>query len=394
MKTSSMTNRRKYVGITAVIIVILLAFAKWSTSKSKDALAMDNFNGIYLLVFSENDKKQDEFLKKMEKMHSKFYSMQEKRLAHLEKQNEILLEQIRSLKVPPLSMSVREKLVYMIPYEPRSKFPAYIWQSWKHGLNDDRFDATYKEGQAQWAFRNPGFVHELFNDDTSYATVKHLYNHVPEVVEAYEALPEVVLKMDFFRYLILFARGGVYADVDTMPLQPVPNWIPENVEATELGLIISVGMESNNKNWRSEVHRRLEFGQFIVQSKPGHPVLREIIAQITDITLKKKRDLKEGERLSLAASPNQKVLDISRWTGSGLWTDVIFDYLNDYVRSSIYQSVTWQDFHALEGPKLVSDILILPTKSFASDLEVPKDGKITDPIAFAKHWSAKIWKTT
>lgn len=389
-----MTNRRKYVGITAVIIVILLAFAKWSTSKSKDALAMDNFNGIYLLVFSENDKKQDEFLKKMEKMHSKFYSMQEKRLAHLEKQNEILLEQIRSLKVPPLSMSVREKLVYMIPYEPRSKFPAYIWQSWKHGLNDDRFDATYKEGQAQWAFRNPGFVHELFNDDTSYATVKHLYNHVPEVVEAYEALPEVVLKMDFFRYLILFARGGVYADVDTMPLQPVPNWIPENVEATELGLIISVGMESNNKNWRSEVHRRLEFGQFIVQSKPGHPVLREIIAQITDITLKKKRDLKEGERLSLAASPNQKVLDISRWTGSGLWTDVIFDYLNDYVRSSIYQSVTWQDFHALEGPKLVSDILILPTKSFASDLEVPKDGKITDPIAFAKHWSAKIWKTT
>ncbi|KAM9916917.1 hypothetical protein OXX59_009696, partial [Metschnikowia pulcherrima] len=206
----------------------------------------------------------------------------------------------------------------------------------------------------------PGFVHELFNDDTSYATVKHLYNHMPEVIEAYEALPEVVLKMDFFRYLILFARGGVYADVDTMPLQPVPNWIPENVEATELGLIMSVGMEVNNKNWRSEVHRRIEFGQFIIQSKPGHPVLREIIGKITDTTLQKKRALREGEKLSLSGSPNQKLLEISRWTGSGIWTDVVFEYLNDYVRSSIYQSVSWKDFHNLEGPKLVSDILILP----------------------------------
>ncbi|GEQ72748.1 hypothetical protein JCM33374_g6436 [Metschnikowia sp. JCM 33374] len=389
-----MTNRRKSIGITVVLVLIILVVAKYSTSKSKDTLAMDNFNGIYSLVFSENDKKQDEFLKKIEKMHSKFYSMQEQRLAQLEKQNEYLLAQVRSLKVPPSSMSVREKLVYMVPYETRSRFPAYIWQTWKHGLNDDRFDANYKEGQAQWAFRNPGFVHELFNDDTSFATVKHLYSHIPEVIEAYEALPEVVLRMDFFRYLILFARGGVYADVDTMPLQPVPNWIPENVEATELGLIISVGMESTDKNWRSELHRRLEFGQFIIQSKPGHPILREIIAQITDITLNKKRGLKEGERLSLNGSPNQKILDISRWTGSGIWTDVIFEYLNDYVRSAIYQSVSWQDFHALSGPKLVSDILILPIKSFASDIEVPKDGKISDPIAFAKHWSAKIWKTT
>ena len=46
--------------------------------------------------------------------------------------------------------------------------------------------------------RNPGFVHELFNDNTSYATVKHLYNFMPEVIEAYEALPEVVLRKDSF----------------------------------------------------------------------------------------------------------------------------------------------------------------------------------------------------
>ncbi|OBA23521.1 hypothetical protein METBIDRAFT_107145 [Metschnikowia bicuspidata var. bicuspidata NRRL YB-4993] len=394
MKTNRMTNRRKYIGITIVLFVALAGLLRWSTARSKDTLAADNFNGLYLLVFSENDKKQDEFLRRIEKMHAKFYALQEKRLAHLEQQNDRLLAQIETLKVPPATMSVREKLVYMVPYVARSRFPAYIWQTWKHGLNDDRFDANFKEGQAQWAFRNPGFVHELFNDDTSLATIKHLYSHVPEVLDAYESMPEVVLRMDFFRYLILFARGGVYADIDTMPLQPVPNWIPENVEATELGMIICVGNEATSKNWRAEAHRRLEFGQFIIQSKPGHPVLREIIAQITEATLAKKRALRDGVLMRTSDSPNQKLLDISRWTGSGVWTDVVFEYLNDYVRAAIYQLVSWQDFHALQGPKLVSDILILPTKSFASELEVPKDGKIADPIAFAKHWSANIWKTT
>ncbi|QBM86378.1 hypothetical protein METSCH_A10170 [Metschnikowia aff. pulcherrima] len=43
----------------------------------------------------------------------------------------------------------------MVLYETRSKFPAYIWKLWQHGLSDDRFDAFFKEGKAQWAFRNP-----------------------------------------------------------------------------------------------------------------------------------------------------------------------------------------------------------------------------------------------
>lgn len=393
MKQSSIGGRRRPLLITFLVVVFLVVVMRFITLRSKSSLSPENF-GIFSLMFNENDKKQEEFFKKLEKMQLLFYAKQEERLSNLERQNEILLEQVRLLKVPPKAMSIRDKLVYMTPYDPNGRFPAYIWQSWKHGLNDDRFDGAYKEGQAQWAFKNPGFVHELFNDDTSYAVIRHLYSYVPEVLEAYESLPEVILKMDFFRYLILFARGGVYADVDTYPLQPIPNWIPENVSPTELGLIISVGTDSRSPNWRQENHRRLEFGQFIIQSKPGHPILREMISQITDSTLRKKRELKEGERLELDASPNQRQLDISRWTGAGIWTDVVMGYLNDYVKSSIYQSVSWKEFHALEGPKLVSDILVLPTKSFASDLEIPKDNKVSDPIAFAKHFMANIWKTS
>lgn len=394
MKQSLLVTRRKPLIITVTLLCVVFAIFRYSTWRSKDALMLDNFNGIFLLVFTENDKKQDEFYKRLEKLQSQFMLNQEERLSVLEKQNEQLLEYINSMRIPPADLTIRDKLIFLLPYDPSSKFPGYIWQTWKHGLNDEKFNALYREGQSQWAGKNPGFVHEIFNDDTSYAFIKHLYGHVPEVIEAFEALPEVILKIDFFKYLVLFARGGVYADVDTMPLQPIPNWIPDNVSPTEIGLIISVGSESSSPQWRMESHRRLEFGQFVIQAKPGHPILREIIAQITIKTLRKKRLLKEGEYMGLQGNSNEMQLELSRWTGSGAWTDVVFEILNDYVKSSIYKSVTWKEFHDLTQPKLISDVLVLPIKSFASDLEVPKDGKITDAIAFVKHYNDKIWKST
>lgn len=385
--------RRRPVLVGVLVVALFLVATRFVMLKTSDSLNTDTF-GIFLLMFSENDKRQEEFLKKLELSQQQFYAAQEQRLARLERQNELLIEQVRLLKVPPPSMSLRDKLVFMVPYDPSAKFPGYIWQSWKHGLNDERFDKAYREGQAQWAYKNPGFVHELFNDDTSYTMVKHLYSYLPQVVEAYESLPEVILRIDFFRYLILFAKGGVYADVDTYPLQPIPNWIPENVSPEELGMIISVGSDSNLPNWRQETHRRLEFGQFVIQSKPGHPVLREIIAKITEDTLDRKQKLKEGESLGLDGSPSQRHLEISRWTGSGLWTDTIMEFLNDYVKSSIYLPVSWREFHMLEVPKLVSNILVLPVRSFASEEKISLDNKVSDPLSFVIHYLASIWKTT
>ena len=331
---------------------------------------------------------------KFDQVTLKMMLEQRQRLDRLEKQQQVLLDEIRTLKTPPPHASLRDKLVYMYRYDPSVKFPAYIWQSWKYGLIDERFEQKFRDGESQWAWKNPGFVHELFNDDTAHTIIKYLYRQVPEVIETYEKLPEIILKMDFFRYLILFAKGGVYADVDTYPLQPIPNWIPENVSPDELGMIFSIETDSNSPDWKKEVVHRLQFGQFVVQAKPGHPVLREAIARIVEETANRVRKLEPEESLRLKGSPHEKVLDISRWTDAGLWTDVVFHYFNDYIQSSVFQKITWKEFHGLEVPKLVSDVLVLPVHSFASEIEIPKDGKILDPLAFVKHYAASIWKST
>lgn len=357
-------------------------------------LPNESVMGILNMIFNENEKQQDELLNKLNRLQKENMEKQMELLKQIQAKQDYIIDQLQIMKKPADDLSLRDKLSFLFPYDPKLKFPAYIWQSWKHGLNDERFDEKYRQGETQWAWKNPGFVHELFNDDTSSTIIRHLYNKIPEIVAAYDALPELILKMDFFRYLILYAKGGVYADIDTHPLQPVPNWIPDNVSPNEIGMIIAIESEMDTADWKEENHRRLQFGQFVIQAKPGHPILREVIAQITTNTLTSKRELESNdEKLELLGSPAQKSLTILKWTGAGIWTDVVMRYFNDYLQSSIFQKVTWKDFYGMSIPRLVSDVLILPKASFASEIEIPKDGKISDPLAFVKHHAAKIWKS-
>ncbi|CAI5760675.1 unnamed protein product [Candida verbasci] len=401
--SKSGSNVRKITLITILVfgIITVGVFTLSSINSGKDIqevisnLPNDKLLGLSNLLSNENNKATDELLNKIEKMNKKLFKDQEERLDKIEQLQAKLLKEIKSLKSISPKSSIREKLTFLYPYDPTVKFPAYIWQSWKHGLNDPKFEEKFKDGESQWAFKNPGFVHELFNDDTALAVVNHLYSNVAEVIDTYVSLPEVILKQDFFKYLILFAKGGVYADIDTYPLQPIPNWTPENVSPLDIGMIVAIELDSNSPNWKTESIRRLQFGQFVIQAKPGHPILREAIASIIEYTqkLKIENNNNDGDGLKLTGNSNKKSLKISSWTGSGLWTNVIMKYFNDYIQSSVFQKITWKDFKDLKIPKLVSDILVLPINSFASDIEISNDGKIDDHLAFVKHYAAKIWKS-
>ena len=70
--------------------------------------------------------------------------------------------------------------------------------------------------------------------------ISYLYGAIPDVVEAYQALPLNILKADFFRYLILLARGGVYADIDTTALKPAMEWLPGGFKASTVGLVVGI----------------------------------------------------------------------------------------------------------------------------------------------------------
>lgn len=284
----------------------------------------------------------------------------------------------KTLQVPDLSkLTLYDKLAYQYPYDVNKKFPAYIWQTWKYTPANGEFN--FREQEATWTEQHPGFIHEVITDAVALKLLRLLYAAVPEVLEAYDALPLPVLKADFFRYLILLARGGIYSDIDTYAIRSALEWIPESVPREVIGLVIGIEADPDRPDWHDWYSRRIQFCQWTIQSKPGHPILRQIVTHITNETLRLKR---EGK---LAAFRGNNVVE---FTGPAVWTDIIFGYFNDDRFFDMADSsglIDWRNFTGMDAPKRVGDVIVLPITSFSPGVEQMGAKDYDDPMAFVKH---------
>ncbi|KAI9811570.1 MAG: membrane-bound alpha-1,6- mannosyltransferase Initiation-specific, partial [Thelocarpon impressellum] len=281
--------------------------------------------------------------------------------------------------------SLRGRLTYQFPYDVEGKFPGYIWQTWRFTPGSGEFDERFRAGEASWSEKHPGFVHEVITDEVAVHLLRHLYAAVPEVLEAYRALPLPVLKADFFRYLILLARGGIYSDIDTIALQSAPDWVPAKVERSSYGLVIGIEADPDRPDWAQWYSRRIQFCQWTIQAKPGHPVLREVVASITEETLRRKR----------AGLLHDLDRDIVELTGPALWTDKLFAFFNDPAHFDMAGSegnVTFERFTGMTQAKKLGDVVILPITSFSPGIKTMGAGDEEDPMAFVKHDFEGTWK--
>ncbi|KAF2795158.1 glycosyltransferase family 32 protein [Melanomma pulvis-pyrius CBS 109.77] len=288
---------------------------------------------------------------------------------------------MEELKKRPL----RQQLEYQFPYDVDSKFPAYIWQTWKYTPSQGEFAEEFREAEASWTIHHPSFVHEVITDNVAVHLIRHLYASVPQVLEAYHALPLPVLKADFFRYLILLARGGIYSDIDTAALKSAADWIPHDVPSNSYGMVIGIEADPDRQDWAEWYSRRIQFCQWTIQSKPGHPVLVDVVANITQETLKRKAENK--------LSKDHK--GIIEFTGPGLWTDIIFNFFNNpdfFDMSTSKGNITWEHFTGMKAPKKVGDVIILPITSFSPGIKQMNAGEDDDPMAFVKHNFEGTWK--
>ncbi|KAF7552895.1 hypothetical protein G7046_g7263 [Stylonectria norvegica] len=281
-------------------------------------------------------------------------------------------------------MSTYDKLAYAYPYDVDVKFPAYIWQTWKYTPADEEF--AFREHEASWSEQHPGFVHEVITDDVAVNLLRLLYAPIPEVLEAYHALPLPVLKADFFRYLILLARGGIYTDIDTYAIKSALEWIPSQIPRETVGLVIGIEADPDRPDWADWYSRRIQFCQWTIQAKPGHPALRDIVTRITRETLALKRT---GKLKNFIGS------NVVELTGPAIWTDALMDYFNDERFFDMRKSKGKIDFHSftgMEASKRVGDVVVLPITSFSPGVGQMGAKEPDDPMAFVKHDFEGTWK--
>lgn len=56
---------------------------------------------------------------------------------------------------------LRDQLEYQFPYVVESKFPAFIWQTWKYTPASPKFEEKFRKTEASWTEKHPTFVHEV-----------------------------------------------------------------------------------------------------------------------------------------------------------------------------------------------------------------------------------------
>jgi len=131
----------------------------------------------------------------------------------------------------------------------------------------------------------------------------------------------------------------------------------------------------------------VQFCQWTIQSKPGHPVLRDIVVSITEEALRMK---KAG---ILSKSKMDKT--VVEFTGPAVWTDIVLKYFNDpkyFHFESGHKNISYEDFTGMNDRKKVGDVVVLPITSFSPGVQQMGAQEPDDPLAFVKHEFGGTWK--
>lgn len=132
----------------------------------------------------------------------------------------------------------------------------------------------------------------------------------------------------------------------------------------KVGLVIGIESDRDEKSWaRNGMARRLQFCQWTIQSKIGHPFYRQLIYRISDLALnhfdpKTNILTKHGKKYDLNSGSPTKFAAIMEWTGPGMFTDVIFEYLNNVYKTTEQILEPGKDFaqQKIINPNLELDV--------------------------------------
>lgn len=334
----------------------------------------------------------------------------------------------------PSNASLRAQLAFYFPYDENSKISNNIFQTWKVPMSDRLFPKQFIRLSQSWSLKNPNFTHSIITDDMIDEWIFQEFSNVPLIIKTWKLLPKFILKADFFRYLVIFSRGGIYSDIDTSCLKPIGEWALFNDEYLQknknyhnnknlIGLAIGIEADPDRPDWNEWYARRIQFVQWTIAGKRGHPFLRELISRIVEETLRK-------ERLGILNKIEGKDEggDIMQWTGPGMFTDTFFDYINNIESNGNYgdgygigtrywndgkkynlktqevdennlplhtndMEINWLNFTHLTEPTIFDDMMVLPITSFSPGVGQMGSLSPKHKLAYVMHMFEGSWKS-
>jgi mannosyltransferase OCH1-like enzyme len=265
-------------------------------------------------------------------------------------------------------------------------FPRKVWQSWK--VDPTNFEDRDAERVRSWIALNPDLRYEVLTDGNGEAYVEEVFGRSgfnrPDIVHVYKSLNARIIQADLLRYIIMYAEGGIWADIDVEALQPFRNFIPAKYHETDVDMII--GIETDEPGFKDHPtlgSKAQSFVQWTFACKPQLPVMLSLIEHI--LVWLQGISEKEGKPIGSIELDFDEVLT---GTGPSAFTDAV---LAQMARSE-RRNVTWNEFHNLDESKVVGRVLVLPSEAFAAGTGHSKSGNHGGKGAMVKHhFHASSW---
>ena len=255
--------------------------------------------------------------------------------------------------------------------------PKHIWQIFFY----DQTNPSVIDNVATWHSLNPDCTYTRLTRPGSEEFVKEHFAHQPELVELYMSLRLPMLRGDLLRYMVLAARGGVYADMDVSAVQSVRKWVPKQFR-NRAAAVVGIEWDKGEGQMLSGFTYEVQFASWTLASAPGHPLLKLAVDTIKD----RLYALAEKQNCTLSElEPSDD--DILETTGPASWTTIVLEALS----RSAGRPISFPDVSGLKEPTLFGDILVLTIDGFAGN--VPHSGAGTHPEwSLIRHGFAGTWR--
>lgn len=270
---------------------------------------------------------------------------------------------------------------------PGSTFPQKIWQTWK--IDPLLFGITETVRATTWLQKNPHMRYEVITDASEMTYIEQHFGpdgfNRPDIVNFYRSVNLPIIKADLLRYMILYAEGGVYTDIDVETLKPFHRFFPERHNEEDYDLI--VGIEVDEPQFRDHPilgPKSQSFCQWTIISRPQHPVMIHLIEKIMGWF--------KGVAKQQGVYISQVELDFDQvitGTGPSAFTSALLEEMNKRRKGP---KVTWDTFHNMDESKVVGRVLVLTVEAFCAGQGHSDSGNHGSRGALVKHhYHASNW---